>query len=79
MLDIFYEEFVKFVPAYILKREQDTQEIAVAKSPLTATNKTASNKYKRNSSCEDGNFSEVIKIKQENYFEIKDLEVFIND
>lgn len=26
VLDIFYDEFIKFVPAYILKREEDKQK-----------------------------------------------------
>jgi hypothetical protein len=26
ILDIFYEEFIKFVPAYILKREEEKKE-----------------------------------------------------
>jgi len=26
ILDIFYDEFIKFVPAYILKREEDKQK-----------------------------------------------------
>ncbi len=41
VLDIFYEEFIKFVPAYILKREQDIQEVTVTKSPLTVNTKPA--------------------------------------
>jgi len=28
VLDIFYDEFVKFVPAYILKREEEKREDA---------------------------------------------------
>ena len=26
ILDIFYDEFIKFVPAYLLKREEDKQK-----------------------------------------------------
>jgi hypothetical protein len=26
VLDIFYDEFIKFVPAYILKREEEKKE-----------------------------------------------------
>lgn len=33
VLDIFYDEFVKFVPAYILKREEDKN----TESPLQQT------------------------------------------
>lgn len=78
MLDIFYNEFVKLVPAYILKREQDTQEVVVQKSPITGTNKAASFKAKQNSLADDCNFSDLIKI-QPDTFELKEFEVFIND
>lgn len=72
VLDIFYEEFVKFVPAYILKREQDT------KSPITQTNKdkASTTPAKRTSNWSCG-FSDIIKINTD-HIEIKEFEVFIN-
>jgi len=30
VLDIFYDEFVKFVPAYILKREEEKKDIVTS-------------------------------------------------
>jgi hypothetical protein len=80
VLDIFYEEFVKFVPAYILKREQESQsDVVVAKSPITQTNKDKSSKtlVKRSTSNWSCGFSDIIKINTDQ-IEIKELEVFIN-
>jgi hypothetical protein len=33
VLELFYDEFIKFVPAYILKREEEQKEQQVMNSP----------------------------------------------
>ena len=41
VLDIFYEEFIKFVPAYILKREEEKKELDNSPSCHAVTSKTS--------------------------------------
>lgn len=74
ILDIFYEEFIKFVPAYILKREEEKKE----DNSLSIKSKKIK-KIKGQSDIE--NFSEIIGFndkKDKNEIELQDFEIFIN-
>ena len=74
VLDIFYEEFIKFVPAYILKREEEKKE----DNSLSIKSKNIK-KTKGQSDIE--NFSEIIGFndkKDKNEIELQDFEIFIN-
>ena len=74
ILDIFYEEFIKFVPAYILKREEEKKE----DNSLSIKSKNIK-KTKGQSDIE--NFSEIIGFndkKDKNEIELQDFEIFIN-
>ena len=60
ILDIFYEEFIKFVPAYILEREKEKiaeQVPIIKKKRLLSKPKEPEVDYE--------NFSELIQIKQD--------------
>lgn len=74
VLDIFYEEFIKLVPAYILKREEEKKE------EISPSSKSKKVKKKKGYSDQE-NFSELIAFndkKDKSEIELQDLEQFIN-
>jgi len=74
VLDIFYEEFIKFVPAYILKREEEKKE----DNSLSIKSKKI---IKNKGQSDIENFSEIIGFndkKDKNEIELQDFEIFIN-
>lgn len=70
VLDIFYEEFIKFVPFYILKKEQEKQ-------PQTVQQLRPDKRSPEPSDLE--NFSELMAITDKrNDSELTDFEQFVN-